>query len=143
MTERTSPPIWYWIVSIVALLWNSMGVSEYLRQAYMTAEELAKLPADVQEMYPDVPAWVTATFAIAVFGGTIGAILLLLRKRLAVVIFGLSLLGVIVQWTYLLFVAKIEGLTDGGQIVMPILIPLFSVLFVWFAKTAKDKGWIS
>ena len=56
MSERTSPPTWFWIVAVIALIWNGLGVMNYLNQAYMTAEKLAELPADVQSMYPDVPA---------------------------------------------------------------------------------------
>jgi len=143
MSEKTSPPIWYWIISVVALLWNGMGVSEYLNQAYMTPEKLAKLPEEMQAMYMDVPAWVTAVFAIAVFSGLVASIFLLLRKGLALVLFALSLVAVICQWSYILFIAKLTAMLEGSNMIMTILVPLFAALFVWFAKTSKTKGWIS
>lgn len=143
MSESNKPPIWYWIAAFVALIWNGMGILNYLDQAYMTAEKLAELPAEQQVMYSDNPAWVTGAFAIAVFAGTIGSILLLLRKKLAYMIFVVSLLGIIAQWTHGLFIAENEFMLDGGQIAITIMVPLFAFLLVWLSKSAKSKGWIS
>lgn len=33
-STRTKPPIWFWIISVIALIWNLMGVMAYLGQAY-------------------------------------------------------------------------------------------------------------
>ncbi len=35
-STRARPPIWFWIVSILALLWNLLGVMAYLAQVNMT-----------------------------------------------------------------------------------------------------------
>lgn len=85
-----------WAVGIVGLLWNAMGAFDYVmtqtqNEAYMgqfTAEELA--------YFYGFPAWVVATWAVAVWGGVLGTILLLLRKRLAVGVFLVALLAVVV-----------------------------------------------
>jgi hypothetical protein len=66
----------------------------------MTNEILATLPKDQQAIYQDVPAWVTAAFAIAVFSGSFGALLLLLKKKIASTFFILSFAGIIAQMTY-------------------------------------------
>ncbi|MGB5205651.1 MAG: hypothetical protein WBN63_15820, partial [Eudoraea sp.] len=85
MSEKsnTKPPVWFWIVSIVALLWNLMGVMAYLGQAYMTDEMKAGYTSDQLALMESTPAWVTAAFAIAVWGGLLGCIVLLLRRKLA------------------------------------------------------------
>ncbi len=57
------PPIWFWIISVLALIWNILGVSAYLAQAYMTDETLAALPEADQAIYANLPAWYTAAFA--------------------------------------------------------------------------------
>ena len=44
MTDQAKLPIWFWIVGVVALLWNGIGVLAYLQQALMSAEEFAALP---------------------------------------------------------------------------------------------------
>ncbi len=36
-------PIWYWLVSAVALVWNALGVMVYLQQAFMSVEDFRNL----------------------------------------------------------------------------------------------------
>lgn len=143
MSERISPPIWYWIGAVLALIWNAMGVVAYLTQVYLTPEAFAEMTTEQQTMYQNTPAWATAAYAFAVFGGLLGCFLLLFRKHLAYVLLLISLLGVSVQWSYYLFIAKYDGLLEGSQLVMTIMIPSVAALLVLLAKSAKAKGWIS
>ena len=83
MSYQRKPANLFWLISTLALIWNLIGVFNYLTQAFMTDEILASLPQDQQLMYQEVPAWVTAAFAVAVFSGTIGAVLMLLKKKIA------------------------------------------------------------
>ena len=76
----TKPPVWFWIISILALIWNSMGVNQYLQQAYNTEAFKSMVSTEELEMISQLPTWYTAVFAIAVFAGALGCILLLLRK---------------------------------------------------------------
>ena len=77
----TKPPVWFWIISILALIWNSMGVNQYLQQAYNTEAFKSMVSTEELEMIGQLPTWYTAVFAIAVFAGALGCILLLLRKK--------------------------------------------------------------
>lgn len=136
-TSINKPPIWFWIVSVLALVWNAMGVNAYLQQAYNTDSYRAMYTEEQLEIAANMPAWVTAAFAIAVFGGALGSILLLLRKKLATSVFLISLLAVIVQTGYLLF-------NDyASSIPMTIMIIVFAIFLVWFAKHSAGKGWIN
>jgi len=42
--SSNKPEITFWIIGIIALIWNILGVVAYLMQAYMTQEEWALLP---------------------------------------------------------------------------------------------------
>ena len=84
MTNSVSkPPMWFWIVSALALLWNLAGVMAYLGQAYMSIENLEKMSQAERLLYESQPAWVTGAFAVAVWGGALGCIALLLKKKWA------------------------------------------------------------
>ncbi|VAW11040.1 hypothetical protein MNBD_BACTEROID03-2112 [hydrothermal vent metagenome] len=96
-TTRVKPPIWFWIVSVLALLWNLLGVMAYLAQVNMTDETLAALPEAERALYENQPIWATMAFAIAVWGGALGSLALLLRKRWARAVLLISLIGIIVQ----------------------------------------------
>lgn len=135
--STNKPPIWFWIVSIIALVWNGMGVNAYLQQAYNTESYKSMYSEEQLEIASNMPIWVTATFAIAVFAGTLAAIGLLLRKSLAVKLWLLSLIAVIVQMGYTL----INGYESS--MLMTIMIIVFALLFVWFSRLSESKGWLS
>ena len=73
MTNSTNkPPVWFWIISVIALIWNGLGVMAYLARAFATEEMIAALPEEQQAEYlVEYPAWYTAAFAIAVFAGEV------------------------------------------------------------------------
>jgi hypothetical protein len=128
----------FWVIAIVTLIWNLMGVMNYF----------AQMSPDIIEAYQDSertiivgrPAWATAAFAIAVFGGSLGSILLLLRKSSAYYLFIASLLGVIVTMIHTLGVGINFGLGEIlGIILMPLLVAVF---LIWYSKHTQSKGWI-
>ena len=100
------------------------------------------MPEADQNFYNNIPAWVTAVFAIAVFSGTLGSITLLIKKKWAVILFIISLLTVLAQQFYNFFIQDFVALT-GQRIYMPICIVVFGAFLIWFSKYANNKGWIS
>ena len=132
----------FWIIGAVALIWNLMGVMNLFMQ--MNADALAAMPEAQRAIIEGRPAWATGAFAIAVFGGALGSLLLLLRKSAAFYLFIASLLGMLVHMIPYLGMAG--STIDFGpfEISMYILMPLVVAAFlIWYSKHAKSKGWIS
>lgn len=77
------PPISFWILSVLALIWNLFGVMAYLSSAFMTDEMKASMTEAELRLAENTPAWATAAFAIATWGGLLGCIALLFRKKWA------------------------------------------------------------
>ena len=129
----------FWTIGAVALIWNVMGVINFFAQ--MNPNVLAAYRESERAIVEGRPAWATGAFAIAVFGGALGCLLLLLRKSAAYYLFIASLLGVIVTMTHTLGVGIDFGL---GEILGIILMPLVVAAFlIWYSKQAESKGWIS
>ena len=141
--STNKPPISFWIISILAFIWNIMGVLAYIGQAYMTEEDLAVLPEAEQALYTNVPAWATAAFAVGVFAGTLGCLFLILRKKWAKNLFFLSFVGVIVQMVYNLFISKAMEVYGPGGAIMPIMILIIAVFLIWYTNKSIYKNWIS
>ena len=140
---NTKPPVWFWIVSVLALIWNLMGVAAYLGQAYMSNEDFQAMPEAHQQLLEAQPAWHTAAFAIAVFAGALGCLFLLLRKKWAHHILILSLLGILVQQTYMFFLSDTFEVMGTNAMYMPLLIVIVGFLLVFLARAATEKGWLS
>lgn len=143
MTKKTDKPTnAFWIISVLALLWNIMGVAAYLGQAYMTDEVLKTLSEGEQSYYENVPAWVTGAYAIAVFAGVFGCVGLLMRKNWATILFVISLIAVIIQSAHNLIIQEFMEV-PLQHMIWSIVIIVIALFLVWFSSYAAKKSWIS
>ena len=143
MTTTNKPAAWFWIVSTIALVWNLMGVMAYLAQVTMSAETLKALPENERLLIETVPAWSISAFAIAVWGSTLGGILLLLRKKLATPVFMFSFVGIVVQMYYNVFMSKAMEVYGPGGIAMPVMVFAIGVLLIWFSRKSTANEWLN
>ncbi len=132
----TSAPKWFSFVSILALLWNLMGV---LGVGADLMTDVAALPADQQALHAARPGWSVLGSVLAVGAGTLGCIALLLRQRWALWAFVLSLVGVVLQDIGLLSSPSPIGTTP---LVLQVLVLLIAVGLIALARTAVRNGWI-
>lgn len=100
-------PMHLWAVGGLALLWNAFGAADYTlsqlrnRDWLGGAAQSMGITADEMIAYIDsFPAWMHGAWALGVWGAFIGAILLLMRHRLAVWAFAISLLGLAITQVY-------------------------------------------
>lgn len=141
--EKIKIPIWFWVVSIFFLLWNTMGVFSFLAHTFISNEALAELPSNERELYGEYPLWTTIVFAIAVIAGMIGAIGLVWKKRWSKMAFVISLLAIIPQMIHNVFFTKaIEVYGVVEAVTMPALVVLFGLFLVWFSMLANRKHWL-
>ena len=140
MTTINKPSTTFWIVSIIALIWNIAGVIVYLMQAFMTDDMKALLTETEREMYENKPAWATAAFAFAVFAGLIGAIGLLMRKKWTTTLFVLSLIGILAHQVYIFFISGAMDMESASLLVMPIMVTFIGIFLVWYSKKSTTVG---
>ena len=134
-------PKWYLPVSILALLWNLMGCAAYLSDVMLTAEDIAAMDATQQALYNSRPAWAVAATAVAVWGGAVGCVGLILRKRWSAVLLELSLAGVIIQDIGLFI---LSGVNPGTFVmVMQGLVLLIAIGLVVLSRRAIANHWLS
>jgi hypothetical protein len=142
MNENNKPATWFWVVSAIALVWNLMGVMAYLAQVMMSPEAIQALPENERALRESTPAWATSAFAIAVWGGVLGCIVLLLRRKLATSILVLSFIGILVQMTHAFFMSKSIEVYGPGGMVMPIMVLTIGAALIWFSRKATANGWL-
>ena len=143
MSNIQKPPTWFWIVVIVALLWNLMGLMAFFAQILTPPEAIAALREAERALYENMPFWAYAAFALAVFCGTFGCVALAMRKGWAVLLFKLSLIGVIVQNVNAFFVQDSFAVFGPGGTIMVAMVIVGAIALVWFSLRARNNGWIN
>lgn len=143
ITTSQKIPVWFYIASAFFFLWNIMGITSFFMHTFVTEETLNALPANERALYGEYPFWVTIAFALAVFGGTLGSIGLLMQKKWAKTAFIISLIGIIPQMIHnIFFTSSMEVYGPGQAATMPILVVIFGIFLIWFAQYSIKKGWL-
>ena len=131
----------FWVVGVFGLIWNLMGVMNFLWQMSMSADALASLSEAQRAIIENRPLWVTVAFAVAVFAGVAGCILLLLRKSMALALLFLSLLAVLVSMIPVFGMIGKVNFTTFERIMYLVATPALAAFLVWYTRRliANDK----
>lgn len=137
------PPRWFYVVAVIALLWNLLGCLAFISDLRLTAADIAQMPAEHQALYAARPAWAVAATAVAVFGGVLGCIALLMRKKWALPVLVLSLIGLIVQDIGLFVLADAIKLVGPVVAVLQGVVLVVAVGLVGLSRRGIQRGWLS
>ena len=144
--QAAKPPLTYWIVSVVSLLWNSFGALDYTmtktrNMAYLAGAAGSEEKARAMLAQLDaLPAFATALWAIGVWGALLGAVLLLLRSRHAPTAFLVSLIGAVLSFGYQLTTPLGVQMRTGAGLAMMVVILGSVIFFWWYGRRAAAKG---
>lgn len=136
-------PMWFWVIALLALIWNLVGVYQYINMRFMSPEDFSQMSEALQELHNTTPAWVVGAFATAVFSGALASALLLLRKSVAQLFFLISLLAVLVQASYILFMSRSIELLGVSAATLPAVLSVVAIFLLWFSNFSKSRGWLS
>lgn len=137
---QSAPRRKFLMTGMLALMWNLIGVMTYLMEVMMTPETLAELPPAEAALRTDIPVWVTSAYAIAVFGGTLACVGLLLRKAWAVPLFAVSLLAILGQMGHALLLTEMLAVLGPTSAIVPIMIIAIAVVLLWYSVVVKQNG---
>ncbi|AZQ43057.1 hypothetical protein [Nonlabens ponticola] len=141
MTTRIKPAVWFWILSVILLLWNLIGLTAFLTEAF--APELVTQAYDEKQMelYNARPGWYLFNFGLAVFTGTLSCVLLLARRKFAVTLAVVSLVSIMISSVYTYSSGELDAVGMSEQTLFYMVL-LMDVVLVLFAVHASRKRWI-
>jgi len=132
----------FWVIAVFGLLWNIGGSINYILQTDL--DFVSSLPATHKAIIEGRPFWATGGFAIGVFGGAIGCLLLLLRKYHSLYVFILSLAGIAVTMIHTANVVRSTPVFTFSDIFIMMALPLIvAAILIWYTLMTKRMGWIS
>ena len=139
VTHQRTP--WHlWLVGILGLLWDSMGAFDYLMTQTQNESYMSQFTPEQLEFFYGFPTWVVAFWALAVWGGVLGTLLLLLRKRLSVPVLLGSFLAMIVTAVHNFFLSNGLEVMGGTGLVFSVLIFVFALALWLYARAMAQRG---
>ena len=142
--DQLKVPGWFKVVNILLLLWNLFGFAIFVATISVYNNQQALLDAGLTQEQADIqlatPGWVYVAFCVAVTCGVAGCVALLLRKKMAVQLVAVSLVGVLAQNTYTYLLSDVVKVMGPGP--SPLVILVGIGLIPW-AMSARKKGWLT
>ena len=135
--EAQSAPWHLWVVGVLTLLWNSVGIVSYISTQTGNLDGFGMSPEAV-EYASSFPAWADSLWALGVWGAFLGSILLLFRSRWAFASFAVSVIGLIGTTVYQRVLTELPADMQGLGI--PLAIWATTLFSVWYSMRMRAKG---
>jgi len=134
--ERKAP--WHlWLVAIVALLWNGAGAYTIMMAQ---AGRLYDLEPGEAAYYAAQPVWFVVLTDVALVAALAAALALLLRKRMAVWLFGLSLAAIVITNSYEVAAGTSRALLSRAALIVTVIIALIAIFELAYAGGMKRRA---
>lgn len=145
MNVATKTPVHLWIVGVAALLWNLIAVSDYTFSKLKSdwyLKEVAQFGPEQLAWLDSFPVWANIGWALGVWGAFLGAILLLMRSRHALLSFAISLVGLAVMTLYQFGMNydKTAAAMGESAVMFNVLIWAIAIALFFYARAMKANG---
>ena len=146
MNTQPTPNKSFLIIAILALLWNIMGLFQFIMAAFMKElmlETYSETYTPQQmELFLNTPNLYYVVFGICTITGVLASIALLLKKKIAVPLFLVSLVTVLVIQGFWMLGTQAIALLGTEAIIMPMLVIVTSIFLYFYCKGARQNNWL-
>jgi hypothetical protein len=140
MNETTAKaPVHFWIVGILAVLWNAIGAFDYMATQYRFDFYMSQFTAAQLEYFYAFPSWVDTAWAIGVWGSLLGSLGLLLRKAWSVWLFGAALLGLAGTSVYNFVLTEGTAVMGSGMAMFTGVIWIIALFLFFYARAMAAR----
>ncbi|WP_300379316.1 hypothetical protein [Henriciella sp.] len=137
--HRRTP--WHlWVVGVVSLLWNGMGVADFTMTQIHFEPYMSGFTEEQLAFFYSFPDWAVINWAIGVFGALAGSILLLLKLKWAEPAFALSLLALLVGTVYWYGFTDAYAVTGMGAAIFNGVLVVVAILLLLYARALSRSG---
>jgi hypothetical protein len=128
-------PWHFWLIAVVGLLWNCIGVYFYIQARLDPDAVMAGASGEMRDYVANMPLWANVGYGFGIWGSFAGSVLMVLRSRHAVSAFWVSLVGAIVSFA---------GQAAAGVLrpVEPIVILAVIALLLWYSYRAAARNYL-
>jgi hypothetical protein len=142
MDEHHHPrPIagWYMPAAVASVLFMGLGCIIYLMHVLADPNSL---PLDQRVALEAEPTWVTGANAIAVWVGLVGAVLLVMKRKIAEWVLLVSLVAVLIWLAGLIVVGPLRESMSANDLLVAIVVTALTWTIYWFARHSRQRGWL-
>lgn len=134
---QAKTPWHLWAVGAIILLWSAMGVFDFMATVTHFEPYMAQFSQEMKDYWYGFPWWMFAIWGLGAASGLAGAVLLLLKNRLAVAALMISFACAAISIAISIIRPGPEGPGGGG---MAVVIIILAAGFVLYARQMRARG---
>lgn len=139
-TPASRPPVHFWIVAVLAVLWNAIGAFDYVATQLRLESYMSAFTEEQLAFFYGIPAWAVASWAIAIWSAVLGSLSMLLRLRWALHLFVISLIAMVVTSFQNFVLANGAEIMGTGGLIFSGVIALVSIFLVFYNRAMSRRG---
>lgn len=130
-------------LAVLLLIWTLAGIAAFVMQWTQDLDQLASVDPYQARAFETMPGWIWAVYAVAVVSGLIGALLLVLLRRGAILFSAIEVIAVILQFGYTLLLTDLLAVKGASAAAFPAVIFLLSLAQLGLALKMSRAGQLS
>lgn len=140
MNGHAKAPWHLWAVGAATLLWNGFGAFQWYRQVTRSDSYWGNLTMEQVQFIIAQPMGVEVAFGVGVWTGVLGALMLLLRRRLALNAFVASLIAILVNTLFMQVLSNGRAVFGNGTLIAAIAVIAVAAASIVYAHFARKRG---
>jgi hypothetical protein len=145
-TPTTSPAVWFWVISVILLVWAIGGASIYIAYFLETPEQFARSAetaanSEAYARYVEaIPGWAIAAGIIAAGARLFAGLGLLLRRAWAAPLYVVSAMAFAVALYRAFVIADAASAMSPAHVATEGVFLALSLFAIWFSYSSKARG---
>lgn len=139
-TPASRPPIHFWIIAVIAVLWNAVGTFDFLATQMQLESYMSAFSEEQLAYFYGIPTWAVITWGIATWGALLGSLAMLVRLRFAYPLFIISLLAVLATSFENFVLSNGVEIMGAVGVVFSGVIVAISIFLVFFSRAMLQRG---
>lgn len=141
LSPSPSQPRWALFAALAGFAWSLFGAFQFASQTF--ADEAGLVAAGMTPgqaaLYASLPVWMDVVFAIGTIGGSLGCLLLLFSRKLAVPVLGTSLIGYLALYAGDILYGVFASFGAPQVIILSFVVAVAAAL-LWLARWQARRG---
>lgn len=139
-TPASKPPVHFWIIAVVAILWNAVGVFDYLATQMKLESYMSAFSEEQLAYFYGLPTWVVAAWALATHAALLGSLAMLLRLRWAYHLFIVSLITLLATSFHSFVLSSGAEIMGIGGVIFSVVIIAIGIFLVFYNRAMLQRG---
>lgn len=142
ISKRPATPWHLWAIGAASVLWNGVGVWQWYQKVTGAQAYWSALTMEQVFYLRSAPLWTDVAYGVAVWCGLLGALMLLLRRKLAFNAFVAGLIAMLAHAAYVLALSNGREVLGAGGTAFTLVVALIFAVQIAYSHWARRRGLI-